>query len=244
MPQKSTADMLSERLEKLKNEYFENRCNEKVRNELQHIFDAVNSEYCENPENPSLTVVTREALSLLRNVYNTGEVSEKAIYRCNLTDLFGNLTFCCDLLCGSRGKRVFFNSDVSDYFTACNPSAMSWAFLNLLENAVAYSSGSYVSVSQSVLNERCLIIIESEGTFDCNDYFEAVKRNGGGISCAEKIISALGGSMFMSSFYDMSCVCFTIPKADTTGLCSYCAAPVEELLCDRLSVVYTALCRL
>ena len=118
-----------------------------VRNRFQTYFDEIaGAEKNEKSETDATdSEAFQKGLSLLRRYYNRALPKEDAPAALDIADLCETLSFCCDLLCGAREKRIFCSTD-APVPAVCSPRALSWALLNLLSNAVLYSTGKYIFV--------------------------------------------------------------------------------------------------
>lgn len=196
---------------------------------------------CFPEENAAASRVIGKTLKVLKKLYNlSSECTEKS-YICNVTELFDNLTFCCELLCSENKKRIIFSYSEEPFYTVCSPKELSWAFLNILVNAASYSAGDFISVSQRTHTDFAQFIIENEGVFPYGRFADSLCENGCGLFRTNRIISSHGGVIMMNSDKNKTAVSFTVLKKTDSSLPEYKIPSVEDLLYDRLSIIYTAL---
>ncbi len=234
-----TEKIYLERLEKLSEEVKEGADISRIRDEMQDVISGAGA--CFPEENAAASEVIGKTLRVLKKLYNlNSELAEKA-YTCNVTELFDNLAFCCELLCSENRKRIIFSYEEDPFCTVCNPKELSWAFLNILVNAAAHSRGDFISVTQRTGADFAQFIIENEGEFRYGSFADALCKNGCGLFRTNRIISSHGGVIMMNSDSNKTAVSFTVSKKTDSSLPEYKIPSVEDLLYDRLSIIYTAL---
>lgn len=213
-----------------------------LRDRFQTYFDKISAAQSDGAAEVSQSDAFQKGLTLLRRYYNR-ELPEKDAVPVvlDLADLCETLSFCCDLLCGARGKRIFCSS-TSPITAVCTPRALSWAFLNLLSNAVLYSTGKYIFVFVQETEKNIVLRVSNEGTFSRTQFEAAIEKQGSGLWFVEHVARAHGGGLLCILEPHYTTLALTIPKKCPDG-CPLC--PPEsfaDLLSDRLSPVYTALC--
>ena len=214
-----------------------------VRNRFQTYFDEITG--TEKNEELETDATDSEAfqkgLSLLRRYYNRALPKEDAPAALDLADLCETLSFCCDLLCGAREKRIFCSTD-APVPAVCSPRALSWALLNLLSNAVLYSNGKYIFVFVQETENHIILRVSNEGTFSRAQFEKAVGRKGGGLWFAERAARAHGGALLCLLEPNYTTLALTVSKKCPDGYPLFSPESFADLLSDRLSPVYTAFC--
>lgn len=213
-----------------------------LRDRFQAYFDKVTAAQPNGASETSQSDAFQKGLSLLRRYYNR-KLPEKddAPVALDIADLCETLSFCCDLLCGARGKRIFCSS-TSPITAVCTPRALSWAFLNLLSNAVLYSTGKYIFVFVQETEKNIVLRVSNEGAFSRTQFEAAIEKQGSGLWFVERVARAHGGGLLCLLESSYTTFALTIPQKCSDG---YPLCPPEsfaDLLSDRLSSVYTALC--
>lgn len=213
-----------------------------VRSRFQSYFNALSAAAPENPSPAALSDAFSKGLCLLRQ-FNNLQIPTKAEtpVALDIAELCENLSFCCDLLCGPREKRIFCSSD-SPLMAVCSPRTLSWALLNLLSNAVLYSAGKYIFLFVQETEKNIVLRVSNEGQFPRAQFEAAVRKPGSGLHFAEAAARAHGGKLLCILEPHYTTLALTVPKKcpDAYPLC-----PPEsfvDLLSDRLSSVYTAFC--
>jgi hypothetical protein len=174
----------------------------------------------------------RKGLSLLRRYYNRELPKEDAPVSLDIADLCETLSFCCDLLCGADAPVP----------AVCSPRALSWALLNLLSNAVLYSTGKYVFVFVQETENNIVLRVSNEGAFSRAQFEKAVGTTGGGLWFAERAARAHGGALLCLLEPNYTTLALTVSKKCPDDYPLFPPESFADLLSDRLSPVYTAFC--
>lgn len=220
---------------------------ENLRDELQIFFDDIDFQYRSGGNVSVLSDLSRSGHALLRKIKNNSEAEKENNVCLDAAAFAENLIFCCDLLAAEWKKRIFFFSENVEQKLICNASDFSWALLNLLSNAIIFSDGKYISVTLRQYNNRLAFTVESEGGFLYEKFLSSFNTHNGktsGLCCTQKIAKSHGGSLFMSSENGKTKVTLLFARRQKTNEPDFRIPTVEELLYDRLSVIYTALCEI
>lgn len=234
-----TEKIYLERLEKLSDEVKEGADISRIRDEMQDVISGAGA--CFPEENAAASRVIGKTLRVLKKLYNLNSECAQKAYNCNITELFDNLAFCCGLLCSENRKRIIFSCGDEPFYTVCSPKELSWAFLNILVNAALHSKGDFISVTQRISAGFAQFTVENEGEFRYAGFLNALCENGCGLFRTNRIVSSHGGVIMMSSGKNKTAVSFTVLKKTDSSLPEYKIPSVEDLLYDRLSIIYTAL---
>lgn len=156
------------------------------------------------------------------------------VMRINLKKLIENLTFCFDLIYAEKEKRILFISDSNESYTCAKPEKISLSFLNILYNVVELCNGAYFFVSLSSFYDRALIKIECDAQTGCD--ISSLLNN-------EKYnyINSIGGCILSLYENGIEKTVISLPIDYSDNLKEYEVPNVEDLLFDRLSVIYTSL---
>jgi len=206
-----------------------------IREELQNVFDEILLPECENREEK-----LKAAFYLLRKTDNLDFPKHPCEHRINLSLLTENLIFCCDAVLCESEKRIIFLSDENDIYISADPKIVTRAILNAVSNAVGYSRGDFIGITLTRVGKSAVLSFESSGEFDIPDYLRALGGTGG-ISFISKTVRHSGGCMLMCSDGGKTSFLFSLPIKNTAGLPEYRVPDIDELLFDRLGVIYEAL---
>ena len=218
-----TAQQLYKKIETLNESPSELLDEAEVRELLQAFFDKSLMELPAEDLKP--------AFSLLRKInLNSCEQVKKI----DFTDLISTLTFCFDLIYAQKEKRILFTSDTRDITVCAQPEKISLSFLNILFNIIEYANSPYFFVSMKDFTDRVLIEIEFEGD---SDSFEFPVFN----RLINDYIYSLGGCILFLKQSQSKKAVISVPVNMNSNLPEYQAPEVEDLLFDRLSVIYSSL---
>lgn len=138
------------------------------------------------------------------------------------------------------GKADFCSTD-APVPAVCSPRALSWALLNLLSNAVLYSTGKYIFVFVQETENHIILRVSNEGAFSRAQFEKAVQAKGGGLWFAERAARAHGGALLC--LWSQTTRRLRSPFQKMPGrLSPFPPESFANLLSDRLSPVYTAFC--
>lgn len=192
---------------------------EYTRELLQNFFDYSLIEANEIDLKPAFTLLNK-----------LSKYKDEKDMKINLCMLLENLTFCFDLIYAEEEKRILFLNDCESLFIYAKPEKISISFLNILYKIVENSTGSYFFVSISPFYDKVLVKIEGESFFrtDFSENFSYINSIGGNIL-----------SIYENGVYK-TVISLPINNIDTE-VEEYVIPNVEDLLFDRLSVVYSSL---
>ena len=218
-----TAQQLYKKIETLNESPSELLDEAEVRELLQAFFDKSLMELPAEDLKP--------AFSLLRKINLN---SSEQIKRIDFTDLISTLTFCFDLIYAQKEKRILFTSDTGGITVCAEPEKISLSFLNILFNIIEYANSPYFFVSLKDFSDRALIEIEFEGNPDSFE-FPVFNR------LINDYIYSLGGCILFLKNPESKKAVISVPVNMNIDLPEYQAPEVEDLLFDRLSVIYSSL---
>lgn len=211
-----------------------------LRSDLQNYFDALH-EAEQTVSAPQLLAARVGGLRLLRALQNrTPPQSADPIFAVPLSALCESTAFCADLLCGAVQKRVFFTGK-ADITVACRPQAAVCALLNLLSNALRYSTGRYIFLNTARIGDKAVLTVANEGNFPISAFFSAQRRNGGGLWFAAQTARLHGGAVYLTQSDLFTAVHLPFPAAED-ALPPWQLPDFTDWLADGLSPIYTALC--
>ncbi|HZJ77188.1 MAG TPA: hypothetical protein VFD52_00095 [Clostridia bacterium] len=162
-------------------------------------------------------------------------------YVCDLHEICENICFACDLALNSVGKRVIFDAEDGDVLFTCYPHIVTIIVLNMISNACIHTSAENIFVAVRQTDSGAVVKTSSEGTVNFNSLSESLNKTGSGVA------AMLNGArlhnatiMWGNTVTSASCaVCFPFGEINADY---YTPPDFTELLCDRLSPVYTGLC--
>lgn len=206
-----------------------------VREKLQAVFDEIILSDCTCKE-----ILLKSAFFLLRKINNLDFPEKPCKYKCNLTQLAENLVFCCDAVLCESEKRLIFLTDSDDIFTLADPKLITRAILNAVSNSVKYSHGDYIGICLERIGDRAVFSFESSGDFPIDNYFHSLDGRGG-LNFISKTAKFYNGCMLMNSDGEKTSFLFSIPIVNADDFPEYRTPDIDELLFDRLGVIYEAL---
>ncbi len=207
-----------------------------LRNCLQEIFDELLIEY-----SSECSDALKKAFSVLRKVNNCDVRFLQNPSRCNITKLLENLVFCCDTLISETEKRVLFITQETDLFADADIKSLSRVFLGAIANAVKYSVGPFITVSLIERNSFAVFSVGNSGEFPIEKYFSGVSSFGKTLNYISRITASLKGRTLMCSDNGETVLTVAIPIAQGKNTDIAEIPKIDDLLFDRLSVVYEAL---
>jgi two-component system OmpR family sensor kinase len=179
--------------------------------------------------------LSEQLLSLARNEYAAGPITEKADLRQSLEDV--SQLYAGAARAGDIRVHVESNAAVA---VPGNARRIALIFGNLVDNAIRYSpAGGSLHVRSSVIGGRARIEVWDEGVGLPPQELERVferfyrapgdKSNGSGLglSTVDSIVRQLGGSVWLEN------------RADTTGLIAIVTLPVVEQLAPASNGIET-----
>ncbi|MGN0520000.1 MAG: hypothetical protein ACI4LB_04610 [Candidatus Fimenecus sp.] len=231
---------LLESLHRLEADFAVQEKNSKIRAELQNYFDTLH-EAEQDAHAPQLLAARVGGLRLLRALQNrTPPQATAPRFAVPISALCESAAFCADLLCGEVQKRVFFTGE-ADVFAACRPQATLWTVLNLLSNALRYSTGRYVFVDTVRVGARAVLTVASEGDFPVSAFYAAQTRKGSGLWFSAQTARLHGGTVYLIQSNGFASVRLAFPVAEPS-LPQWVIPDFTDWLADGLSPIYTALC--
>lgn len=207
-----------------------------LRNCLQEIFDELLIDYSSDCSNS-----LKKAFAVLRKVNNCDVRFLQVPSRCNITRLLENLVFCCDTVISETEKRVLFITQETDLFADADIKSLSRVFLGAIANAVKYSTGPFITVSLTERNSFAVFSVGNSGNFPIEKYFFALSSFGKTLNYISRIIASLNGRVFMNSSNAETTLTIAIPIAQGKNTNIAEIPEIDDLLFDRLSVIYEAL---
>ncbi len=218
-----TAEQLYKRIEKLDESPLELLDEAEARELLQEFFDRSLAEL------PAEGISS--AFSLLRKL-NSG--SPEQAKRIDFPDLISTLVFCFDLIYSQKGKRILFTPQTDEITVCAGPEKISLSFLNILFNLIECENAAYYFVSLRPLNGNAVIEIEFEESEKSGEppFFNRLESD---------YIYSLGGRVLFSRGKESGKAVICIPQNTDSKLPEYLAPLAEDLLFDRLSVIYSSL---
>ena len=232
-----TGGQISAELARLYDDFEKGGQINNIRNGLQNIFD-------ECFLNALCGSFYREALdrsfSLLRRVENSALPYVSVKYRFDASYAVEGLCFCADVLGFEKGKKIIFESSGNTIYISADMKSFLFSVSNLLANAVKYSAGEDIIVTLKSDGKNALLCISDSGEFSY-DAFQSPVIKTGSLGFAVRFFESSGGAFAMESSDGLTAVAVKLPLAKNS-LPAVLPLGIEELLYDRLSVIYTAFC--
>ncbi len=167
---------------------------------------------------------------------------------CGLKDLLDNLAGACDLVLSETGRRLIFLEPGEEMYLVCSPSQMTSLALNLVSNACLHTPAKKVYLKLSPSGGGALVEVACSGYLNLANLRAANNRKGCGLMAMNAVAAAHKGSLLFCNNGGNACAAFYLPFAqDSLSIAptqyeTYEPPDFVELLCDRLSPVYTGLC--
>lgn len=206
---------------------------------FQDFFDAAFALNNTAEANTTTAQAVAGGLYLLRRFYNAQPPkAEDRTFRVSLSDLCENLSFACDLLGGINEKRIFYSGEENVY-TVCRPRAVLWAALNLLSNAVFYTTGKYIFLHTAESAHQVFLTVSADGCFPAVQFQTHLPRQGGGLHYAAHTARLHGGALLLMNEPKSHSVILSLAKARAEAPL-WAESDFTDWLADRLSPVYAA----
>lgn len=189
---------------------------------MQAFFD------CSFAEAPSEKLMP--AFSLLRKInQNILEETQKI----NFTELISRLVFCFDLIYAENDKRLLFTADCENITVCEKPQKISFSFLNILFKLIESCNTYYFFVTVEEIVGKALINIEfdADGGFSSAPFFYCDGSD---------YIKSIGGCLLLIHEGSFIRAVIEIPVIRHGKFKPYRTPEIEDLLFDRLSVVYSS----
>ena len=232
-----TGEQISAALSKLKSDFDRSGDSAAARNALQEIFDEClfrvlfESEFNEPLE---------KAFSLLRKIENSALPQSREKYRYNAVTALESLCFCADLLSLENGAGVIFGSCSNTIYINAPQRQFLLSVSNLLANAVRNTVSQNVRVTLKSDNNNAFLFITNKGEFSYAEFQKAMLAQSS-LGFAVRLFESSGGEAAISCLDGYTTVAVRLPLAD--GILPKKSVPaIDELLYDRLSVIYIAFC--
>lgn len=215
----------------------------KNESEIRELISEIFSRSCELyelAENQSNPGEAKRILSLcLKKLRVFNNNKEKELENCGflfveLDRLLENVCLCSDILLSDKNIKLYFEPE--RIAVSCCPSLIIDAFLNLISNAVKFSSGN-IHASLSSGARQCVITVADEAK---HEDLSHIKPKSGLLSVQNTARLHAGRLLFSSnenSFSAKMALSLDLPRGKR-----YHAPPFTSFLEDRLSPVYVGLC--
>ena len=180
--------------------------------------------------------ILSDCLKKLRTLNNN---KEGALEFCDyssveLDRLLESICLCADILLSESGANVFFTAQKT--VASCCPALIIDAFLNLISNAVKFSSGGDIMSSLTKYQSQCVISVSNEG----KGAILPIEAKSG-LRSVQNTARLHGGRLLFSSgrggFSAQLAFSLDIPRGKRFN-----APPFSEYLENRFSPVHIGLC--
>lgn len=181
-----------------------------------------------------------KAYSLLRHIENGSSVTAVCPYRYDVSAAGDELVYAVNTLLGGTGRHIAYGFDFDRAFVSMELRSFAYAVLSLVSNALSYSQGGDIRLKLSVFDGFVSLSVTDNGRFP-TERFRVSMDSDGSLGYVNRLMNAVGGSVVMTNGRGTVTVALKIPTADSALPCTLPLSG-EDLLCDRLSVLYTAFC--
>ncbi len=221
-------------IEEIKRNYVKNNNREEARNRLHSVF----SECFNNKDN--MDSALSYAYALLRHVENNTPAPPFFPFSYDITLLTEGLVFCAQTVFADTEKRFILNCGQKPAFVNLEPESLCRIILSLLANAFKYSDTPLIKVKLCAFKGFVSVTVTNSGCFEADRFQKALSGNGS-LGFVFRTLRNSGGSAFMTEGAGSVSVAIKIPVCDSELPCII-PSDVEDMLFDRLSVLYVSFC--
>lgn len=154
---------------------------------------------------------------------------------------------CCaaDLLISGTGRRLYFEKDSTSYKTLFSPSLIIGALLNLVSNSIEHSIEKETLICSKRFQNGISLEIYNRGKANMDAVSKSFMNKGSGLNAAQNCARLHGGTCFISSSNKSTKAVFSVNiyKDKQKNFSQYIPPDFTEYICDRLSPLYTGLCK-
>ncbi|MDR2526195.1 MAG: hypothetical protein LBC83_08480 [Oscillospiraceae bacterium] len=200
---------------------------------------------------------------LLHGCAAAADAADCGFYACDLQELCEDICTAADLLLSALGRSVIFLPGSTQTEAVCAPRELRWLLLEGICNAFCHTHGQEIRVILDAppAKNAVLLRIESEGWLDLPLLHTAAAREGAGTNAMLQIARLHGGSLLWHRAGENVRCALRLPVSQS-GANAQSGEPTQphlrlltvqappqmqeqpdfvQLLCDKLSPVYTAL---
>ncbi|NLB36230.1 MAG: HAMP domain-containing histidine kinase [Clostridiales bacterium] len=163
------------------------------------------------------------------------------MYVCDINEMAENICCACDLALSPKDRGVIFDSKEGDVLISCNPGIISSILLNMISNACLHTAGSLIKVKLRHTDCGVMLKTSSKGKIDLESLSSSFNTVGSGAAAMLSGARLHKASIMWCNTNENACCALCLPVGEVQGD-HYTPQDFVELLCDRLSVVYTGLC--
>ena len=163
------------------------------------------------------------------------------MYVCDINEMAENICCACDLALSPIDRRMIFDSKEGDVLISCNPGIISSILLNMISNACLHTAGSLIKVKLRHTDRGVMLKTSSKGKIDLESLSSSFNTVGSGAAAMLSGARLHKASIMWCNTNENACCALCLPVGEVQGD-YYSPQDFVELLCDRLSVVYTGLC--
>ena len=231
-----TPEQMQTELDRLSRTFTKNNDSAYVRNALQQIFDEC---FLKVLYDNNYRDALDRGFAFLRKIENSALPQANGEFRYDAAALTQRLCFCADLLCFDQDRSVLFECNDTVYINVSQKHFL-FCVSNLIANAVKYSVSGEVFVTLKIRNNSAQLFIINEGEFSYGCFQKAILENGS-LGFAVRFFESADCETAVISRQGHTVIAVNLPLADEK--LPITASPcIDELLYDRLSVIYTAFC--
>lgn len=168
---------------------------------------------------------------------------------CELREMVDNLCCAGDLVLSGCKRRLIFMAPEGELYSLCSPTQIISLLLNLISNACLHTPAKVIYLRLSkTSSDGAVIEVSSKGYIRLAQLDESGKRQGSGLSAMNSTATSHSGSLLFCNKSNEAHAAFYLPcyedyYPDEYSLYEHYNSPdFIELLCDRLSPIYTGLC--
>lgn len=206
-----------------------------AREALQNVFDIC---FLRALCDEAYTEIIEKAFSVLRETENSVMPQGFNKYRFDAVSAVENLCFGADVLSFDKDQGVIFHSFNNTIYICADMKGFLFSVSNLIANAIKYSVSGDVSVTLKIYGKNVYLFITDEGEFSYSGFQKAMLRQSS-LGFAVRFFESVGGGIALSSSNGSTTLALRLPQADK-NLPVKPSPTAEELLYDRLSVIYIA----
>ncbi len=166
---------------------------------------------------------------------------ESYMMLCELRELLDDLCCACDMLLDMHGRGAVFLPPRTEIFAVCSPAELVETVLNMISNACLHSDTETVCVELCDSSDAAIIKVTNDGNTNLGALHKSSSVFGSGTAAMLGFARRHNASLLWSGGTE-SCAALLLPLNKEKKADQYISPDLSDLLCNRLSVIYTGLC--
>ncbi len=182
----------------------------------------------------------RKKLCRLNNILIC-EKKRDFFFECNLNALVYSLISACRAVTGSGIDKFELSLPENQIYISLSPNTINWCILNVISNYLLYSKNGKIKIKLKPLSDGVIISIDGNCSLALDDikFFSDIKYSG--FSTIKHAVELHKGKLFYLKDKERLTVNIFLPYSMNASK-QYFPPDFIDLICDKLSPIYTALC--